>query len=86
MHETYAASVHFQGESCRFQDDYVLGPPAHLTNTWEPGEVIKQVREVAVPAEDEHRRCSLVLGVWDPQQSATFRSAAVGSDRSGVPC
>jgi F5/8 type C domain len=63
----YAAFVHVEGPGYRFQDDQVLGGGSHLTHTWEPGETVKETREIDVPADAPRGSYRLRLGVWSPR-------------------
>jgi hypothetical protein len=58
--------VRFDGPSGRSQSDYVLGAPAHPTQSWEPGEIVKQKQSVTIPDDVTTGRLSIELGVWSP--------------------
>jgi hypothetical protein len=73
MSADYAVSAHFKGTRCAFQDDYVLGAPVDLTSTWEPGDILKEVRRIVLPAQAGDGSCSLLLGVWDPNTRRALR-------------
>jgi len=72
MDQDYAASVHFDGPA-RFQSDYVLGDPAHPTQTWQPGEIVKQTERVRVPADAPAGRYVAEVGVWSPSDHRHLR-------------
>jgi 4-amino-4-deoxy-L-arabinose transferase-like glycosyltransferase len=73
MDRDYAASVHFDGPGQRFQSDYVLGSPAHLTHTWKSGEIVKQARRVILPRDVVTGTYTVQVGVWSPSDQRHLR-------------
>jgi hypothetical protein len=74
MDRDYAASVRFDGPA-RFQIDYVLGEPARPTQTWKPGEIVKQTERVTIPVDAPPGRYVAELGVWSPSDRRHLRLA-----------
>jgi len=67
MANAYAMSGHFEGpRGFRFQDDYVIGAPANTTDGWIAGEIVKETRRIAVPADAPVGRYRFTVGVWNP--------------------
>jgi F5/8 type C domain-containing protein len=76
----YAVYAHFAGPSFRFQDDYVLGAPARTTETWEPGEVVKEKRIVTLPETAPAGDYAMEVGVWDPNERRHLRIGWWGAE------
>ena len=66
--EDYGAFAHVEGRGYRLQDDHVLGGVSHVTHTWEPGETVKDTREINLPSTAPGGPYRVRVGVWSPQE------------------
>lgn len=73
LEQSYFASVHFQNDGFRFQDDHALGVPGYATERWHAGETVNIVRRVTPPPQAPAGTYALQLGIWAPAEGSRLR-------------
>jgi F5/8 type C domain/Dolichyl-phosphate-mannose-protein mannosyltransferase len=77
MDDVYAAYLRVQGGSQRLQDDHFPGA-SHTTRLWLPGEIVKDVRAISIPADAPDASYEAKLGVWVPGNKRHVRLGRFG--------
>lgn len=65
MRTAYALTSRLTLGDAHVADDAVIATPA-TTETWEPGETVKETRRLELPADAPDGRHAFRVGVWDP--------------------
>jgi hypothetical protein len=77
MDEDYAAYLRVEGGGLHLHDDH-FPAASHTTRLWLPGEIVKDVREISIPADAPNAPYEAKLGVWVPGNKRHVRLGRFG--------
>ena len=77
MDDEYAVAVHLKGGLGGLQDDHVLGG-SRTTPQWQPEEIVKDPRTIAVPTDAPDGSYPVKVGVWVPKRKRHVRLGLLG--------
>jgi hypothetical protein len=77
MDDDYAAYLRLRGSGRLLKDDHFPGA-LHTTKRWLPGEIVKDMREISIPADGPNASYEAKLGVWVPRNQRHVRLGRFG--------
>jgi len=77
MDDDYAAYLRLRGSGRLLKDDHFPGA-LHTTKRWLPGEIVKDMREISIPADGPNASYEAKLGVWVPRNRRHVRLGRFG--------
>ncbi len=87
MDEDYAAYLRLRGDGRLLKDDH-LPKALHTTKRWLPEEIVKDVRQISIPADFPNASYEATIGVWVPRNKRHVRlgrfGVVGGADRAAL--
>jgi hypothetical protein len=77
MDEDYAAYLRLRGGGRLLKDDHLPGA-LHTTKRWLPEEIVKDVRQISIPADFPNASYEARIGVWVPRNKRHIRLGRFG--------
>jgi F5/8 type C domain-containing protein/dolichyl-phosphate-mannose-protein mannosyltransferase len=77
MDEDYAAYLRLRGGDRLLKDDHLPKAP-HTTKRWLPEEIVKDVRQISIPADFPNASYEARIGVWVPRNKRHVRPGRFG--------
>jgi len=77
MNEDYAAYLRLRGGGRLLKDDH-LPKALHTTKRWLPEEIVKDVRQISIPADFPNASYEARIGVWVPRNKRHVRPGRFG--------
>jgi len=77
MDEDYAAYLRLRGGGRLLKDDH-LPKALHTTKRWLPEEIVKDVRQISIPADFPNASYEARIGVWVPRNKRHVRPGRFG--------